>query len=96
MSDEAASREYLHVRQDVKRRIQKDHEVRTFSRRQEGLRRATAVKARLARAKAPRVWLPEVDELFLKQSCRVALMPSEVALGFLALSSCLLWLRGLG
>lgn len=95
-SDEAATREYLRVRRDVKRHSQTVHDVRAFSRRQEGLRRSTAVKARLALAKAPRVWLPEVDEIFLKQSCRIALMPSEVAFGFLALSSCLHWLRGLG
>ena len=95
-SDEAATREYLRVRRDVKRHSQTVHDVRAFSRRQEGLRRSTAVKARVAVAKAPRVWLPEVDELFLKQSCRVALMPSEVALELLALSSCLPWLLGLG
>ena len=54
------------------------------------------MKARLAGAKAPRVWWHEVDELFLQQSCRVALLPSEVALGFLALSYCWPWFRGLG
>ena len=67
MSDEAAIREYLHVRRDVKRHIQNVHDVAAFSRHQEGVRRATAVKARLAQAKAPRVSLPEVDDLFLKQ-----------------------------
>ena len=83
MSDEAASPEYLHVRQDVKRRIQKVHEVRAFSRRQEGLRRATAVKAHLARAKAPRVWWHEVDELFLKRSAELLCCLLRLHLGSL-------------
>jgi len=67
MSDEAAIREYLHVRRDVKRHIQNVQDVAAFTRHQDSLRRATAVKARLAQAKAPRVSLREVDDFFLPQ-----------------------------